>query len=70
MVVLWKLVFNARDAVSGILPRSMNSQAAGKVTWKTARFAANPMCCGLSTILRRANSSSRPLWNKFFVFAL
>ena len=44
-IVLWRRVFNARVAGSGILPAWMNPLGAGKAMSKTARFAASPMCC-------------------------
>lgn len=61
--VRWNPVSNARVAASGMSPRWMSPPEAGKATWKTARFAANQMRCGLNTILRRRNSSSQRRWS-------
>ena len=60
----WNPVFNAPRAESGTRLLSTNPQGGGRVTWKTARFAASRMCCAwIMTTLRR-NSLLRRNWNE------
>ena len=61
---LWKRRSNVPAVASGITQQWTNPQAAGKPTWKTAKFVANPMFFTFATIRKSKNLLLRRSWNK------
>lgn len=60
----WNPGFSARLAENGTLPPWTSPPDGDRAMWKTARFAASPMCCGSNMTIRRRNSLLRRSWSE------